>query len=130
MLVLFAEMLMLILLAKSLDVSFHNLLDEVEQNVRLEKKVFRLEYCARFYALQKNLNESGEYSQKGALIGEKIIKAWQQDMDINTINCDELKNYISIYKQLSPRLDPTYPNWSYYYYLSNTHNDIPNIPAY
>ena len=28
---------------------------------------------------------------KGSINREKIIKAWQRDMDINTINCDELK---------------------------------------
>lgn len=129
MLAICIEFLTIVFLLNFLAYSFRGLEHELELNTLLEKEIYEKEYCARLYALEKNLEQTTLYLKKDYKLKNELIEAWREDSIIRSLDCAGIKTEITIYGQKSLELDPLYPNWSYYYSLSNPNDDLSSTSA-
>ena len=130
MLPLYIEVLTIVFFISLLSQSFERLTKELELSRDLEVEIYEKEYCSRLYALKKNLEQSSLYLKKEYEAQDEIIEAWIEDAKMAGIDCPKYRNEISIYQEQSLELDPLYPNWSYYYSLSNPDDRFSSLPTF
>ncbi len=130
MLPLYIEVLTIVFFISFLSRSFQVLEKELKLSRELEVEIYEKEYCSRLYALKKNLEQSSLYLKKEHEAQDEIIEAWAQDANMSGIDCPKHRDEISIYEEQSLELDPLYPNWSYYYSLSNPNDSFSSLATF
>ncbi len=130
MLSLYIEVLTIVFFISFLSQSFERLTKELELSRYLEVEIYEKEYCSRLYALKKNLEQSSLYLKKEHEAKDEIIEAWTEDANTSGIDCPKHKEAISLYQEQSLELDPLYPNWGYYYSLSNPNDSFSSLATF
>ncbi len=130
MLPLYIEVLTIVFFISFLSRSFELLEKELKLSKELEVEIYEKEYCSRLYALKKNLEQSSLYLKKEHEAQDEIIEAWTQQAKTYGIDCPKYIDAISLYQEQSLELDPLYPNWSYYYSLSNPNDSFSSLATF